>query len=301
MVSTNVFFNRLFGSTHPYGFQAYGSEVTVNAITLDAVKDFYSTYYVPGNATLIAVGDLGKEEFVALAKTSFGAWKQKKVARTEIGAPPAKTGTTIYIVDKANAPQSQIRIGNPGVARNTEDYFAVSLLNQILGSSNGRLYLNLREAKGYTYGAYSQFIMRRSAGPFMAYAGVRTDVTDSSVTEFLKEINRLRDEPVPEEEFAMYKAAMIQRLPRIFETPGQISGQLGSVVLYDLPDTYFDGLVDGYKKVTREEVLRVAKKYMQPGNLSIVIVGDREKIAPKLEKLGIGQIVVCDDKGVELK
>lgn len=296
-VATNVFYSRLFGTNHPYGYQISGTEETVNAMLLDDAYTFYRTYYVPNNATLIIVGDITKDEAVKVCEKYLSSWTKADLPATMVAKPENNDKTTIYLVDKPNAPQSQIRIGDVGLARNSEDFYAINILNQLLGSSNGRLFLNLREGKGYTYGAYAQFSLRKAEGPFVAYAGVRTDVTDSSMIEFMKELNRVRDELASEEEFTMYKNAVIQRLPRVFETPQQIAGQIGSLALYDLPDNYFDSIVEKYNAVTREDIQRVAKKYIRPDNLVITIVGDKEAVKEKLEKLNLGAVVLCDDKG----
>lgn len=301
-VASNVFFRELYGMDHPYGYQVNGSDSTVKSMSLEDIRAFYEQNYVPNNATLIVVGDIDKESAMQVAKTSFGSWKSKPLQARAIPAPAARQNkTTLYFIDKPGAAQSEIRIGNIGVQRNSEDYFSVSLLNQILGSSNGRLYLNLREAKGYTYGAYSQFTMRKQAGPFFVYGGIRTNVTDSAMAEFMKEIRRVGEDLVPEQEFAMYKAAVIQRLPRLFETPAQISGQLSSVVLYGLPDDYFDSLVERYSAVTQEDVRRVAQKYIHPDALVVVVVGDKAQVQEKLTKLGFTTIVEADEFGNELK
>jgi predicted Zn-dependent peptidase len=296
-VATNVFNARLFGKNHPYGYQISGTDETATAMLLDDVYSFYKTYYVPNNATLVVVGDITKDELVNVGEKYFASWAKADLPMASLTKPENNGTTAIYLFDKPNAPQSQIRIGDIGLQRNSEDFYAINILNQLLGSSNGRLFLNLREAKGYTYGAYAQFSLRKVEGPFFAYAGVRTDVTDSSMMEFMKELHRVRDELASEAEFAMYKNAVIQRLPRVFETPQQIAGQIGSLALYDLPDNYFDSIVEKYNAVTREDIQRVAKKYIRPDNLVIAIVGDKTTIKEKLEKLNIGTVVMCDDKG----
>lgn len=301
-VASNVFFKKLYGLGHPYGYQVSGSDTTVGSMTLDDVKEFYRNNYIPNNATLIVVGDIDMEGATLIAGKYFGSWSKKEMPVHPSVAPAGtSSGTTLYLINKPDAAQSEIRIGNIAAQRNSDDYYALSILNQILGSSNGRLFLNLREAKGYTYGAYSQFMMRKEPGPFFAYGGIRTDVTDSAMTEFMKELHRVRDELVPENEFSMYKAAVIQRLPRSFETPAQIAGQLGSVVVFGLPEEYFDSLVQKYSAVTREDIQRVAKKYIRTDALDIVIVGDKSKIHDKLAKIGFTTIISTDEFGNEMK
>jgi predicted Zn-dependent peptidase len=303
-VATRIFYDKVYSEGHPYRYQETGTEATVQGLSPDDVKAFYRAAYAPTNATLVFVGDLTMADAVKIANDFFGKWQKKNVQPAAIPASGMGRSLKFYLIDKPGAAQSQIRIGNVAVPRNSEDYFAVSLLQQILGSSNGRLFLNLRESHGYTYGAYAQFNMRRAAGPFMAYAGVKSEITDSAMIEFMKELKRVREELVPEEEFTMYKNAVIQRLPRIFETPTQISGQLGSVVLYDLPDDYFNSLVERYQAVTREDVQRVARKYITPEALTIVVVGDAAQITGKLNAMGAfaeGKVKLKGDLGVAMK
>lgn len=300
IVASNVFNLKLFGEQHPYSQNIDGSEETVNRITVQNIKDYYNQFFVPNNASLIVVGDITMEEVMQLAKKHLGNRQRKLIKIPVLPEVEKSQETKIYIVNKEGAPQSQIRVGNIGIRRSSPDFYAVNILNQIIGASNGRLFLNLRETHAYTYGAYANFSMRKAEGPFLAYAGVKTDVTDSSLIEFLKEINRIRDELVPEDEFEMYKTAVIQRLPRVFETPAQITSQLLALELFNLPDDFFSTLMDNYQKVTREDIQRVAQKYMTPNNLTIVIVGDEKVIKDKINKLNLGNIILCDEKGKEL-
>jgi predicted Zn-dependent peptidase len=300
IIATNIFNQKLFGSEHPYSQNLDGNEESVSNINIEDVKIFYDTYYSPNNASLIVVGDITKNEAIKMAEKYFGKWKKKDVVLPIVKKPEGESEPRIYIVHKEDAPQSQIRVGNIGIERNNTDFYAVNILNQILGASNGRLFLNLREAKGYTYGAYAYFAMMRYPGPFLAYAGVKTDVTDSSIIEFMKEINRVRDELVPEDEFEMYKTAVIQRLPRVFETPAQIAGQLMAIELFNLPEDYFSTLIEKYKRITREDIRYVANKYLHPEIITIVVVGDKNAIKEKIERLGYGRVIICDEKGKEL-
>lgn len=300
VIAGNIFNSKLFGAQHPYSQSVDGSDESVKNISLNDLKEFYNNYYAPNNASLIIVGDISKTEAVAVVKQFFGNWKKKNIPPLKLFNPQISTENRIYLVNKDNAPQSQIRLGNIGIERRSPDFYAVNILNQIIGATNGRLFLNLREAKGYTYGAYANFSMRKSAGPFTAYSGVKTEVTDSALIEFFKEINRIRDELVPDAEFELYKTAVIQRLPRIFETPAQIAGQLMALELFNLPDDFFSTLVEKYKAITPADIQRVAKKYLHPTNLTVVVVGDVKNIKEKIEKLGFGKIILCDETGKEL-
>ncbi len=297
IIATEIFYEKLYGRDHPYGQSNEGTEETVSEITIEDIKKFYSENYIPNNSSLIFVGDITLNEVLELVKKNFSKWKKNKFTPTKLLVKNRENNIEIFLIDKENAPQSQIRIGNIGIERNNPDFYAVNILNQIIGASNGRLFLNLREAKGYTYGAYANFSMRKSPGPFMAYAGVKTEVTDSALIEFFKELNRIREELVEENEFNMYKLAVIQRLPRVMETPTQIASQIMAIELFNLPDDFFSNLLDNYKKVTREDILKTAKKYINPEKAVIVIVGDVQKILSKIENLKLGNIFLCDEKG----
>lgn len=297
IIATNIFNNKLYGMDHPYGINSDGNEFTVKNINLTDIKEFYNKNYLPNNASIIFVGNITKNEAFAITKKYFAKWKKRKFQQNKLLIKSSSNDINIYLVHKENAPQSQIRIGNVGIERNNPDFYAVNILNQIIGASNGRLFLNLRESKGYTYGAYANFSMRKFPGPFLAFSGVKTEVTDSALIEFFYEFNRIRDELVPLEEFEMYRTAVIQRLPRIMETPSQIASQLMAIELFSLPDDFFHNLINKYKEVTPESIQKVARKYINPQNATIVIVGDVNVIKPKIQNLKLGKILLCDENG----
>jgi predicted Zn-dependent peptidase len=198
-----------------------------------------------------------------------------------------------------------INIGQIGVPRSTPDYFTRLVLNQMLGGAFvSRVNLNLREAKGYTYGARTSFDYRRGAGPFTANAGVQTAVTKESVSEFLKELRGIRgDIPITESELNQAKESLIRGFPRTFETPSQIAARLTDVALYGLSDNYFDTYISGIQKVTAADVTRVAREAIDPDHLAILVVGDRSVIEPGLRSLeGIGTTVtILDAEGRPVK
>ena len=287
----------LYGEQHPYGFQVAGVEATVKAIELDDIKNFYNSYYAPNNATLIVVGDVTKKEVVQFAEKYFRRWKKKKIPVVQTPPPNNIKETAIYLLDKPDAPQSEIRLGQLGTPRTTTDYFTLLVFQHILGSSSGRLFLNLREEKGYTYGAYANFAYRKNTGPFVASAAVKSEVTDSALIEFLFELNRMREETVADSEFQMYKTAVIQRLPRSFETAAQITDNLATLALFGFPDNYFNGYSKRITSVTQDDILAAGQKYIIPTQLVIVVVGDKAKIEEPLRKLNIGKIISCDTNG----
>jgi predicted Zn-dependent peptidase len=196
----------------------------------------------------------------------------------------------VYLVDKPNAPQSQIRIGWIGVPRATPDYFPIQVLNTILGGAfSSRLNLNLREKHGYTYGASSSFDMRIAPGPFVAAAGVQTDKTSESLAEFFNELNGIL-KPVPAAELARAKNYVALRFPSGFETTSDISRRLEDALVYKLPDDYFSKYVQNIQAVTAADVQRVAQKYIAPDRFAVVVVGDKKTIEPGIRALNLGPI-----------
>jgi predicted Zn-dependent peptidase len=205
-------------------------------------------------------------------------------------AAPQPARRQIYLVDKPGAPQTQIRIGTIGVARSTPDFFPIQVLNTVLGGSfSSRLNLNLREKRGYTYGASSGFDMRLTPGPFSAQAGVQTDKTSESLTEFFNELNGIL-KTVPADELARAKNYVSLRFPSSFETTGDIARRLEDAIVYRLPDDYYSRYVQNIEAVTAADVQRVAQKYIQPDRLAVVVVGDSKVIEPGIRKLNLGPI-----------
>ena len=298
-IASQVYSSLLYGPSHPYGRPQLGTQASITAITPADLKTFYSTYYKPNNATLIVVGDVKPDDVVAKLERALGSWKPGTVPTVNVNAPPApRDRTTIYVVDRPGAAQSVINIGHVGAPRSTPDYFTRLVLNQILGAAFvSRVNLNLREAKGYTYGARTAFDYRRGAGPFTASAGVQTAVTKESVVEFLKELRGIRgDIAVTQQELDQAKESLIRGFPRTFETPAQIGARLTDVALYGLPDNYFNTYINGVRAVTTADVMRVANQAIDPSRLAILVVGDRSAIEPGLKSLeGIGTTVTFLD------
>lgn len=293
---SNLVYNRVLYGNHPYGKNLSGNEQDVKALKRDDLMNYYETTFRPNNATLIVVGDIDKTTLLPKLEKSFANWKANEVAKNDFPNAAQLEKAGIYLVDKAGAPQSVVAIGQVGISRDNPDFFAVQMMNSILGGSGGRLYMNLRETKGYTYGATSNFSMRRGTGPFTAAANVQTAVTKESVQEFLKELNGIRGAiPVTEKELDAHKQRAIRLYPAGFETVGQISNQLSNLVVYNLPDSYFNDYINKVGAVTVEDVNRVANKYLDPSKMAIVIVGDRKEIEPKLKELGFPLTILDAD------
>ncbi|MDQ4122994.1 MAG: insulinase family protein [Acidobacteriota bacterium] len=275
----------LYGKDHPYG--ASPNESSVRSIDQKDIQRFYETFYRPNNATLIVVGDVTSDELLPKLEKAFANWKAAEIPAVTAPVAPARDKAMIYIVDKPGAAQSIISIGQVGVPRTTEDFFALQVMNTMLGGQfSSRVNMNLREDKGYTYGARTGFEWRRGAGPFSASAGVQTAVTKESVNEFMKELRGIRGEiPVTSKELEYNKQSLIRRFPAGFETVDQIAGQLATAVIYNLPENYFNDYISKINSITIEDVNRVANKYLDPSKMAIVIVGDRKVIEPGLREL----------------
>ena len=286
----------VFGSA-AYGRPLTGDEASTNAIQQSDIRRFYDTYFRPNNATLLIVGDVRPDDVERRARALFGGWQRGSVPPASYGQPPAAKGTTIYLVDKPGAAQSSFRIGTVGVPRSTADYFPLTVMNTALGGSfTSRLNQNLRETKGYTYGASSGFSMRRAPGPFTASAEVVAAKTDSALIEFMKELRAIRDS-IPQEELEKTKRYLQLQLPGSFETTGGIAAQLSQLVRYDVPLSFYNSYTQGIAAVTAADVQRVARQYIDPDRLAIVIVGDRKSIEPTLRATKVGEVTVVDITG----
>jgi zinc protease len=285
----------VYGASHPYGRPLAGNDSSVTALSRDRVAAFYGTFYRPNRARLLVVGDVTLDEARRLVAARFGWWVRADAPVAEAAAAPAPTPRAIYLIDKPGAAQSVVRIGHVGPARDTPDYFALQVLNTILGGAfTSRLNQNLRETHGYTYGAGSAFSLRRAGGPFVAQASVVTAKTDSSLIEFLKELRRIRDETVPAAELEKAKQYIVLGLPGDFETTAGAAFRFRDLLIYGLPLAYYSGYIDGINAITAADVQRVARRYIDPDRFDIVIVGDRSQIEAGIRALNEGPIVYRD-------
>jgi predicted Zn-dependent peptidase len=290
-IASVQFSKTLFGDDHPYGKPTIGNEKSIRALKVDDLKKFHQTYFRADNARIIVVGDVTGSMILPKLEAIFGKWEGGKAEQQSFPKAEQMKERAIYLIDKPGAPQSEIRIGRIGVERMTEDYYALRVMNTILGGSfTSRLNQNLREQHGYTYGASSNFDFRVMPGPFLAGSAVQTAITDSALIEFMKELNRIL-EAVPDEELNRAKNYLTLRYPENFQSVGQITNQLAEIVNYDLPDDYFNNYTKNVLAVTKDDVQRVAKKYIDPENIAIIIVGDRKTIEKPLEALKLGKIV----------
>lgn len=282
----------VFGPTHRYGTSANGQPAAIEAFTVADLQAFYRAHYRPDNSTLIVVGDVTPASVMPMLEKAFGSWKAEGMAPMVAAVPmaPQLTSRQVYIVDKPDAPQSQVRIGWVGVPRSTEDYAALEVLNTILGGSfTSRLNQNLREEHGYSYGASSVFDMRLSAGPFLATAGVQSDKTGPAIQEFFNELNNIV-KPIPEDELKKAKNYVALGFPGEFETTGDLARKLEDLVVYNLPEDTYTKFVSAVTSLTAADLQRLAARYIQPDKMAVVVVGDRKSIEGPIRQLNLGPV-----------
>jgi len=282
----------LYGDRHPYGFTELGTEEAVKSVTRDDMLAFWRQNFVSNNAALVVSGEITMAELRPLAEKAFGSWAPGTPARPVL-ANPQTTSARVVIVDKPGAPQTELRVVGIGAARSSPDFQAMRVMNTALGELfSSRINMNLREEHGYTYGASSQFVFRRSAGPFVAGAGVRTDVTAPAVTEILKEVRGMVEKPIDSEELRLSKDSLTRSLPGQFETSANAAGSFSNVYVYDLGLDYFTGYAARVDAVSTAQAKAAAEKYLVPGRLIVIAVGDRTKIEPELRKLNLGPVEI---------
>jgi predicted Zn-dependent peptidase len=297
-IADRAFAAIVYGDTHPYGRAPQGTSEAVETITRDDAVGFWRTWYRPNNATLVIVGDLSPDEAERKAREAFGGWARADLPPAPRAADaPAPRATTIHLVDKPKAPQSSFRIGGVGVARDTPDYYPLLVMNTALGGAfTSRLNANLRETKGYTYGAGSSFAMRREAGPFTARAEIVREKSDSALIEFMKELRAIR-EPMPAEELDKAKRYLQLGYPDRFESAADIAAQVAALVPSGLPLSTLGAFQAGIGAVTAADVQRAAQRHLDPARLVIVIAGDREAIEAPLRATGIAPLELRDARG----
>lgn len=285
----------IFGS-HPYGAATLTPE-DIDKLSREKLVEFHQQRLIPNNAMLIVVGDVNQDELLDELNRVLGEWKSGEVEEFDFDAPPTRSEKTLTIVDRVGSAQSNIVLSNLGIERTNPDYFSVLVMNQILGAgASSRLFMNIREEKGYTYGAYSSFDSRRLTGAFEATAEVRTAVTGDSLKEFFYELERIRDEKVGENEIQDAQNFLMGVFPIRAETQEGLTNLIVAQKLYNLPDDYLQTYRENINAVTIEDVQRVANKYIHPDKIALVIVGDAEEIL-KQAKSYAEKVEVFDTDG----
>ncbi len=301
VLGIKVFFDAVYGSSHPYGYTDVGTEQSNQVVTRDHLMSFYQAGYFAANSALVVAGDMTESEIHSLAEKYFGQWIETG-SIAQFPAVRANAPRRIVIVEKSDAPQTVLRIGHIGVPRSSPDYVAIDVMNTALGGLfSSRINLNLREKHGFTYGASSAFVFRRGPGPFLVGTSVRTDVTARAVVEIFREIERIRENEITAEELSTAKDSISRSLPGLFETTPEAASSIGQLFVHDLPLGYYHELPEQIRKISASEVQRVAREYLKPEETVIVAVGDRGRIEPELAKLNLGPIEIRDSAGNPIK
>jgi zinc protease len=296
-LATRVLDNVVYGAGHPYARTP--TKESYSAITRADLAAFHHDYYRPRNTTFVVAGDVTPAQAVAALDRAFGQWEGGGKAGDIAPPVPAGPGATrIYLYDRPTSPQSALRVGELGPPRDSKDYFALDMLNTILGGAfNSRLNLTLREVHGYTYGARSGFLYRPIPQPstFTAGADVSASKTDSAVTDLVDELRAIRStRPPTDSEVSFARRAKTLSLPLEFATVPAIAGAAATLLAYHLPLDYYDHVTANYERVTMADVRAAADKYLDPDHMAIIVVGDRKLIEPALEAAHVAPIVTVD-------
>jgi zinc protease len=299
-LADEMFARFLYGPGSRYAEPEGGNERSIMAISRDDIVAFHRERYRPGGTTLIIAGDISVDAAVQMVEANFGSWSGLAAHAPQVLDRPASLGREVYIVGKADAPQSELRVGHVGIPRSHPDYFRLVILNAILGGLfSSRINLNLREVHAYTYGAYSQYDWRRGSGPFVVSTAVKSDVTDGAVREVLHEIERMREGEPTIEELSLATSYLDGVFPIRYETTAAIAGALASLVVYGLPNDYFDRYREHIRAVTGADVLAAARAHLHPAQLQVTVVGDPTVIRAPLERLELGPTVLVDGDAAE--
>ncbi|HEX6250298.1 MAG TPA: pitrilysin family protein [Gemmatimonadaceae bacterium] len=289
-LASETFSRVVYDAASRYATPVGGSEAAVRALTRDDLVRHHDSFFTPLRTAVIIAGDVTPDEAGKLVEDAFRGWDVEVAPSRPRRGEPATRDDRVFILDREDAPQSELRVGHPGVPRTHPDHFAIVLLNAILGGLfSSRINLNLREEHAYTYGAHSAFEWRRGPGPFTVRTAVESGVTAAAVAEILKEIDKLRQEPVTNAELSLARDYLAGVFPVRFETSLAIAAALAQVVTYELPSDYYDTYRDRINQVSAAEILRVARAQLQPSRLSVVVVGDARQIREPLRGLNMGE------------
>lgn len=279
----------IFSRTSRFAVPSGGSKLSVPQISSSDISRLYTQAYSPANTTFIVAGDVSSAETQDKLAKRFEKWRKPGRKTEQRRNEIAYSSRRLRIVDKADAPQSELRVGHAAIPRKHPDYFPVVVMNAILGGLFGsRINLNLREAHGYTYGASSYFDWRRDAGPFVISTAVQTEVTAAALSEILTEITNIREQTVSAPELSLAKDYLDGVFPIRYETTASVAAALANMVVHDLPRDYFDTYRQNIQGVTAEQVLHAAQTHLHPEWLQTLIVGHSEAVGKSVSDLGLG-------------
>jgi len=291
----------MYGRDHAYSLPLTGSgtEESVARITRDSLVDYHQTWFRPNNATMIVVGDTTMDEIKPKLEKLFRRWQPGNVPTKNIGNVDLPDKDRIYIIDRPDAVQSIIFAANVAPPAGQGNEIAIETMNEIIGGSfTSRINMNLREDKHWAYGARSVVVSTKGQRPYIAYAPVQTDKTMESMAEIKRELKEyLGENPATDEELEKVKNNNTLSLPGRWETANAVLRDIGEIVTYDLPDDYWDTYADNVRNLSLEQIAEAADDVIKPDNLLWVVVGDREKIEPRIRELELGEIIHLDADG----
>ena len=297
-LADELFSRFLYDSRSRYALPDGGDETSVRELTRAEVARFYEARYSPASMTMVVAGDVETEAFERMVASVFGDWRGPLTTNASSSDEPARRTRALHIVNKPDAPQSELRIGHVGLPRHHPDYFPVVIMNAVLGGLfSSRINLNLREVHGYTYGANSYFDWRRQKGPWVVATAVASEVTPAAASEVLKEIDRFRAAPITEDELTLATSYLDGVFPIRFETTSAIASALTTLVVYDLPDDWYDRYRARVRAVTSGDVLTAAERHLHPEALQMVVVGNAAAVRQGLEALAFGPVQQYDVAG----
>lgn len=283
-------FNRAVFNNHPAS-KVSATPESIALLTQEALLKWHRERYAPQDAILGVAGDVRAKDLIAKLEKRLADWKKSEVKRSWPRAPVAASARKVFLVDRPNSVQTTVSLGNIAIDRRSPDYLAMVVMNDVIGGgASSRLFLNLREEKGYTYGVYSDFSATRYPGPWRAGGNMRTEVTEGALTEFFHEIRRIREEKVPVDELEASKRSIAASFALSLEQPTRVLNFAVARKIYGLPTDYWDRYPARIMAITAEDVQRVARKYLNPDALQLVAVGDAGKIKPVLEKYGAVEV-----------
>lgn len=289
----------LFADSSPFSRPLGGTAATAGALARADVVDFHQRTYSPSSAALVAAGNVDRQRLTELLESAFGDWSGPKPPTPDWNVEIRYEKPRVIIVDRPGAVQSEIRVTHLGVERHTPDYFAILVMNTILGGAfSSRLNLNLRERHGFTYGVRSSFVMRRRPGPFLVSTAVQTEVTAAAVREIFAELDRMRTGSVTDEELGDARQYVAGTFPLLLQTTDGIASHLAELIIYDLPDSYLEEFADRVLTIGRDDVNRVADRHLHPGSALTIVLGDAQRVQAELEQLGIGEVEVVQPDAI---
>jgi zinc protease len=282
-IASWAFYRLLYGAEHPYGTDSGGTEASVRRIGREETAGFMGQHLTPDSCTAIIIGPVSETDSRTLLGDTLPAWDAQRRQRVDSTPPQPQTRQGFFLIDRPGSAQAEIRMGKPSLKRNSPDFFPVILLNRVLGGQfSSRLNANLRERRGFTYGAWSSFGMGRLGGPFLAGTAVNTADAGEAVRELLGELDGMARGNLTAEELRFAREGIAGSFALMFETPAQVAGVLQNIVFYDLGEEYYASYLAKLRGVTLEQANAVARKYISSEDLTVVLVGDAAKIAPLL-------------------